>query len=240
MISRRTLATVLALIVVAGCSSSATTGPGAATTAAPGAATTAAPGTATSAAPGASVAGATPGAPAGTVAPTLHVPVMPAGGDGTCQVQISGQPNLSWEDHQDMGSILVTYWLSPAERKMAMMEATETFLINCGTEAGSLSFSLSTSTTKDQFPFGPKTYATGPGASDTPGGVTVLVSLPGGDMFKLVEAGTFDISRLDGSRMTGTFNFKIAKFEIGKRASSTPVATVSGSFDYACLSGGCK
>lgn len=176
--------------------------------------------------------------PAQTEPATSFAPV----GGGDCAVQITGAVTADWEREQDTSSVLVSYWLSPAERESLGQEG-ESFLVNCdGGDKGFLSLSTTAGTTAATFPEGPNTYEIPADSTTqpTPGQVTAMVTLPGDDLWSVAEPGGLGVSQLDGSRFSAMFEFTIGRWQPGAAEGVKPEATVKGSFDFACTTGGCN
>ena len=172
--------------------------------------------------------------PAETLAPV---------GDGSCSVEVTGAVTADWETPQDASSVIVSYWLSDAERAEIGQEG-ETFLVNCdGGDAGYLNLSLAPGTTAEQFPQGPATYEIVTGDASTgevaPGQVSASLTLADGDLWAVAAPGTVEVTRLDGSSLTATFEFPAGRWDPEGTASPRPEVTVRGSFDFDCTTGGC-
>ncbi|MGD0247523.1 MAG: hypothetical protein ABSB75_00565 [Candidatus Limnocylindrales bacterium] len=171
-----------------------------------------------------------------------HVSLPPVGG-GSCSVKVTGGTEVSWQSPQDKASLVVSYWLSSAERALLSLTADqEYFLMNCQSAKGTLSFYTTTDTTHAQFPEAPGDYVIEAGGvlGDTKAGeVKALVTFPDKTLWRVTENGTFAIASFNGSHIAGTFTFKIGK-ESEDLQSIVATATVAGTFDMACTSGACK
>jgi hypothetical protein len=167
---------------------------------------------------------------------------LPAVGGGSCSVNITGDVTASWTDQQDTSSVLVTYWLGDSERAvLAMSPGDESFLFNCQSDQGAVSLYSTTDTTVAQFPEGPGTYVVPAGGilgGDDAGHVSALVTIGKDSLWRIAEPGTFTVTRLDGSKFTGSFEFKIEK--LGDDLSTVEAsAALSGTFDWGCSGTAC-
>jgi hypothetical protein len=193
--------------------------------------------------------GSSPGSSAGPSAAgdtsALSVPQLPAAGGGSCTVAITGDVSKSWTASQTMGSLLVSYWLSPAEAAVLSLSADEAyFIMNCQGSDGSVSFTLTNNTTRAQFPEAPGTYvipAAGGllGLGGDPGQVGMLLSLHDSAIWNATEPGTFKITTFGGGKFAGTFQAKVGKLGDDLKTIAA-TATLSGSFDLSCTSQGCS
>jgi len=183
------------------------------------------------------------GAPS-SAAPVETGPAMTyaAVGGGSCAVQVSGNVTSDWQRPQDSSSVLVSYWLSAAEREMLGQEG-ESFLVNCdGGDKGYLNLNSPTGSTVETFPKASGTYeiAASNATEQVPGTVNAMITLPGEDLWAVAAPGKLEVSRLDGSRFTATFEFPVGRWQPGAAEGVQAEATVTGSFDFACTSGGCN
>ena len=189
-------------------------------------------------------AGSPAGSPAGgTATGGISDRSYPAAGGGSCSVTVSGDVTASWQRKQDASSLMVTYWLSESEREFLDMTAgEESFLLNCQSDKGTISLYNTSGTTAAQFPQAPKSYVIASGGilgGGEPGQISMLVTLQDtSSIWKVSEAGTFEVTTFTGSKFAGTFQAKVAK--VGDDLKTVvATATVSGTFDFDCTSGGC-
>jgi hypothetical protein len=177
---------------------------------------------------------------AGSVA--IPLPSFAAAGGGSCSVKISGGMTASWSTPQNMGTLLIGYWINDADKKMLTLSATDAYLLmNCQSDTGSISLSSTTGTTTDQFPEKPGTYvieAGGLGGDSTPGQVKALTVFKDGNLWEVTQPGTLTVTTFDGGHFAGTFNL-----QIGERSDdlSTIVttATIDGTFNLSCTGSVC-
>jgi hypothetical protein len=173
--------------------------------------------------------------PTATEADVMPSFVMPAGGNGSCKVDITGAISTSWESKQDMGTLLVSQWVSASQLAiLGMTPNDEAFILNCKTDAGAIDFTTTAGTTVDQVPVAPGEYVIPASGSsgDNPGQMAVLVSLHDGNIWRVAKDGSFKITTFGGSKFAGSFQFDIT--------SSAGDATVSGTFDLTCTGDACS
>ena len=184
-----------------------------------------------------------PGSSGGLSSPATRAPGgLPAAGGGSCTVNITGDVAASWTDQQDKSSVIVSYWLGASELGVLNLGAGEaSFLFNCQSDQGTVSFYSTTGTTAAQFPKAPGSYAIAAGgimSGAEAGQVTALVTVGAAALWKIAEPGTFTVTTLDGHKFAGTFQAKIQK--IGDDLTTVVAnSTLSGTFDFNCTSGGC-
>ena len=210
--------------VASGCSSAASTSAPAATGAAP---------------TGQAAAGST--AP-GSTTPAVIVPSFAAAGGGACGVQIDGDVTKSWHTDQTTGTLLVSDWLSAADKAMlAVKDGEAQLLINCQSDQGSISLTTTEGTTVAQLPDAPGTYVIEAGgllANRKPGEIQTVINLKDKNLWSVTEPGTFEITSFTTNHLTGSFSFKIGRSDLGSQT-VLGAATISVSFDLGCASG-CK
>jgi hypothetical protein len=201
-------------------------------------------GSASTVAPGASgdngATGATPASVDATHADQTFV--MPAGGNGSCSVNITGDVTRSWTAKQDMGTLLVTQWLGKASRSMmSLKDGEESLILNCKGTGGSISFMTAAGTTSAMFPKGPKQYVISSGSllgSDTAGEIGTVINLGDKLIWAVAEPGTFTVTTFGGSKFAGTFSVKLkATEDLQTRAAN---ATLTGTFDLSCTGDACS
>jgi hypothetical protein len=165
---------------------------------------------------------------------------MPAAGGGSCQVNVTGDVTASWTAKQDMSSVLLSYWLSPANRKtLSLKDGEESLILNCQGAGGSVNFISPNGTTTANFPQSPKSYVIPTGGilgGAAAGQISMLFSTNDKTlMWKVVEAGTFNVTTFGGGKFAGTFSVKVGM--VGDDLKTiTGTAMVSGSFDMGCPS----
>jgi len=205
-----------------------------------GAAATSAPG-ATGAAPtGQVAAGST--APGATTSAVI-VPSFAAAGGGSCGVQIDGDVTKSWHTDQTTGTLLVSDWLTAADKSMlAVKDGEAELLINCQSDQGSISLTTTAGTTAAQLPHAPATYVIEAGgllANRKPGEIQTVINLKDKNLWGVTEPGTFDITSFNPSHLAGSFSFKIARSDVGSQT-VLGAATISGTFDLTCTGSACQ
>ncbi len=168
--------------------------------------------------------------------------VMPAGGNGSCSVNIAGDVTKSWTAKQDMGTLLVSQWLGKSSRSMmSLKDGEESMILNCKGSGGSISVMTSNGTTSAMFPKGPKTYTISSGTllgSDTAGEIGTIINLNDELIWSTAEPGTFTVTTFGGSKFAGTFSVKIkATADLQTRAAN---ATLTGTFDLSCTGDACS
>src|ERR1035437_8249676 len=84
-----------------------------------------------------------------TAVPTVALTSLAPVGHGSCAVEMTGAQENVWQS-QD-ASLLVSYWLSDKDRQAAGLKG-ETFILNCGSDTGTVSFTMHDGTTATQFP----------------------------------------------------------------------------------------
>jgi hypothetical protein len=181
------------------------------------------------------------GAPESQAAPASGAPgstqtlVMPAAGGGSCTVNITGAITVSWTAQQNVGTLLVSQWVSESQLSvLGMSRGDEAFIFNCKGDAGAIDFTSTAGTTEAQLPVAPGEYVV-PAAGltgDNPGQLAVLVSLHDGNLWRVAKDGTFTITTFGGSKFAGSFQFDIT--------SAAGTATVSGTFDESCTGDNCS
>ncbi len=190
--------------------------------------------------------GPSSGASASTVAAPsdVTVPQLPAAGGGSCSVKVTGDVSKSWTSPQTMGSLLVSYWLSPAElAQLSLKKDIAYFIMNCQGSEGTVSFSLANDTTTAMFPKAPGKYVVpasgGIGLGGEPGQVGSLINLNDKQLWNVTAPGTFEVTTFGGGKFAGTFQAKIGR--LGDDLHTiTATATLSGTFDLGCTSGACS
>ena len=168
--------------------------------------------------------------------------VMPGGGNGTCSVNITGDVSKSWTTKQDMGTLLVSQWLSASSRSMmSLKDGEESLILNCKGDGGSISFMTAGGTTSATFPKGPKTYTISSGSllgTDTAGEIGSVINMNDKLIWAPAEPGTFEVKTFGGGKFSGTFTLKIkATADLQTRAAN---ATLTGSFDLSCTGDACS
>jgi hypothetical protein len=172
------------------------------------------------------------------------VPSFSAAGGGSCGVQIDGDVTNSWHTDQTMATLLVSYWLSPANRSLlGVGDGTEEILINCQSDSGaSISLTSTAGTTAAQLPKAPGTYVIETGGivgDQKPGEIHAIINLKDSSVWSITESGTFTITSFTPNHLAGTFSMKIGKS--GTDLSSIVAnATVSGTFDLGCTGDVCS
>lgn len=186
----------------------------------------------------------TPGAnPGSSSAASVDLPNLPAAGGGSCSVKATGGAEVSWNSPQNMGSLLVGYWLGASELSVLSLGPDAAYmLMNCQSDKGSISLYTTNDTTTAQFPEKPGTYVIEAGGllGDTkPGEIQALVTFSDKSLWRITEPGSFAVTAFDGHHFAGTFTLKIGK-ESDDLQSIVATATVSGTFDLNCTATACK
>jgi hypothetical protein len=131
----------------------------------------------------------------------LTVPDMPASGDGSCTVDVTGDVTTSWSQDQNVGSVLVSEWFTETEREM--LGDSFSILLNCvGDGDDSLSALTTGVATADNVPQAPGTYELTGGAGMFGGEGdlwSLLLSLDGTDTnWSVAEpGGTLTVTEFD-------------------------------------------
>jgi hypothetical protein len=186
----------------------------------------------------------TPGAnPGSSSAASVGLPNLAAAGGGSCSVMVTGGAEVSWTSPQNMGSLLMSYWLGAAELSvLSLGPDTAYVLMNCKSDKGSISLYTTNDTTTTQFPEKPGTYVIEAGGllGDTkPGEIQALVTLSDNSLWRITEPGSFAVTAFDGHHFAGTFTLKIGK-EGDDLQSIVATAAGSGTFDLNCTATACK
>lgn len=126
-------------------------------------------------------------------------------GSGDCSVDVTGDVTASWTEQQNMGSALVSPWLSAEQAGVFGDEYT--LLFNCiGEGADSLSVFTTTGVTPEQVPQGPGEYQLSSGGLFGAEGDLwgVLVTFEGSDTnWSVAEpGGTLRVTEFDGESIT--------------------------------------
>jgi hypothetical protein len=194
-------------------------------------------GSASSAAPGTTNA---PGATDNGSQPTINIP---AAGGGTCKISITGDVTSSWETQQTQGTLLLSQWLSKSSRAvLSLADNEESMILNCGSDQGSVNFTMSPGTTSAQFKQGPGTYVIQSGgliaATSAPGQLSLLFNSKDSKVWGAEEPGTFTVTTFGGGKFIGSFSVKIVtSFDTGDTHSH---AVITGSFDLGCTGDACN
>jgi hypothetical protein len=173
--------------------------------------------------------------------PALSLPVMPAAGGGSCSVNVTGDKTVSWEAKQDMSSLMVSYWLSAADRQMLSLDG-ENLILNCKGSGGSVSFMLGSGTTAADFVKGPKDYVIAAGGllgGNVAGQISMIFGFDDKSIWKVTEPGSFKVTTLGGGKFAGTFTAKIGKSSDDLQ-SIVANAVLSGTFDMGCTGSACS
>lgn len=193
-------------------------------------------GSAATAAPG----GAGPAASDAGV-PVVSLPVMPAAGGGTCTVNVTGDFTVSWQAKQDMGSLMVSYWLSVADRQM-LGGTAESLIVNCKGTGGSVSFTLGSGTTAADFVKGSEDYVITAGGllgGNVAGQMSMIFNFNDKSIWKVTEPGSFKVTTFGGGKFAGTFTAKIGKSSDDLQ-SIVANAALTGTFDMGCTGTACS
>ena len=181
--------------------------------------------------------GAGPTGTGGGDLPIGSLPAMPAAGGGSCQVSVIGDVTASWTAKQDLSSVMLSYWLSPSNRTvLSLKDGEESLILNCQGTAGSVNFLSPSGTTSALFPKSPKSYVIPVGGilgGADPGEISMLFNLKDKSIWKVIEAGTFNVTTFGGGKFAGTFSAKVGK--VGEDLKTVvATATLSGSFEMGC------
>jgi hypothetical protein len=201
--------------------------------------------TSASGATGAAPTGLTPAGSTvpGSTAPAVIAPSFAAAGSGSCGVQIDGDVTKSWHTDQTTATLLVSDWLSAADKAMlAVKDGDAELLINCQSDQGSISLTTTAGTTSAQLPESPATYVIEAGglvADRKPGEIQTVINLKDTNLWRVTEPGTFDITSFNPSHLAGSFSFKIGRSDVGSQT-VLATATISGTFDLSCTGSACK
>ena len=168
---------------------------------------------------------------------------MPAAGGGSCKVAITGDVTKSWESKQTQGTLLLSQWLSSTSRSvMALADNEQSMILNCESDQGSVSFTMSAGTTSADFKEGPGTYVIQAGslimATSAPGQLSLLYNSKDSKLWGAEEPGTFTVTTFGGGKFAGTFSVKIVtSMDSGTTHSH---AVINGSFDLGCTGDACN
>ena len=195
--------------------------------------------TATSGASGATGTAAAPGSTnGGGSAPTVD---MPAAGSGTCRIAITGDETKAWQITQTQGTLLLSQWLTSSSRGLlSLADGEESMILNCGSDQGAVSLTMSQGTTSSEFPEGPGTYPISAdliGATSAGAQVDLLLDTKDQKVWSVEEPGTFTVTTFGVGRFVGSFAVKVVTTLDGGNHSQ---ATLTGSFDLGCTGDACN
>jgi hypothetical protein len=175
----------------------------------------------------------------------------------TCEVKASGALTLDAKGPARASSFGSDYWLTDDElrsglrvmagigKKLTDAEKDKEvekamkgdprfmlFLLNCETDAVTISFGPSSSSRYADVPMKPKTYTLGGGMNAKPGEMQVLLNVKSNKGFwRALPGGKLDVTAFDKKHIAGTFEFT-AREGMGK--DQGPEARFTGSFDLPC------
>jgi hypothetical protein len=163
------------------------------------------------------------------------VPAAPASGDGSCDVQVTGDKQTEWSGGGTLADVGVSYWYGDAEKEI--VGDGFTIILNCVSD-GVDSLSILSGSTADEasIPQGPGTYQlTSDGASTGSDLFGVLITLEDSETNWRVSdpGGTLTITEFDDDSITGSFEFPMedALAEISGDPSEGTIM-VTGNFDF--------
>ncbi len=169
-----------------------------------------------------------------------EVVVAPSSGDGSCDVNVSGDKQAEWSGGGTLADVLVSYWFDDAAREV--MGDGFTILLNCtGDDGNALSIFSTPAADESNVPQGPGTYEltvdefTDDGALVESDLFGLLITLVDSETnWRVADpGGTLIITEFDGDSITGTFELPMedALAEItGDQSEGTIMVT--GSFDF--------
>ena len=199
--------------------------------------------------------GSASGSSAAASAAPAAAPASPSGDLGGCKIDISGDVTLSASPVRASPGDTKTnfgtdYWLtdseletalgvmvsldSKADKKAKVAEAMKQdprfflYMMTCGDDQFSVSFTPGNGSKYADVPRGPKKY---PLVKDPKAGEFGIMFQLKNDIFGVAEPGTFEVTRFDSSHVTGTFAFRAEqRFATG----TAKKVQVAGSFDLIC------
>jgi hypothetical protein len=160
---------------------------------------------------------------------------IPAAGEGSCRVTVSGDKQVEWTAGGTAADVASSYWFDDRDRDILGDEFV--LILNCGDGSGdSLSLLAGTAADETTVPFGPGTYElSGSGAMMGDDLFAVLLVLEDSETnWSVADAGgTVTIDRFDEAGIAGTFSFtmedSLASIS-GEESEGT--IEVTGSFDF--------
>jgi hypothetical protein len=176
----------------------------------------------------------------GSSASTTSAASAAVASGGSCKVDVTGDATASWQTAQDKSTLLVSYWLSAKSRESLSLTG-EALILNCKGSGGSVNFITPAKTSAADFPKSPKKYVLPVGGylgGAEPGEISMVTSIDG-KSYKIVEAGSFDVTTFGGSKFVGTFSVKVGRYGDDNKT-IVARATMTGSFDLSCTGDACS
>ena len=168
----------------------------------------------------------------GENAPDL--PAAPSSGDGSCDVQVTGDKQTEWSGGGTLADAGVSYWYGDAEKEI--VGDGFTIILNCVSD-GADSLSIVSGSTADEasIPQAPGTYQlTSDGASTGSDLFGVLIALEDSETNWRVSdpGGTLTITEFDDDSIKGSFEFPMEDSLAEFNGTSEGTIMVTGNFDF--------
>lgn len=161
---------------------------------------------------------------------TDDAPTEPSAGN--CHVEVTGARTLSWDSAGGFGATGIDYWLSDEDRAQIPDDFGFYFIMNCGSDAGLVTFTAGDLANEQTIPLGPATYEL-PAATSGVGSNTVMsggvsIDEPDGPLWGIGDGATLVITEFDEGHIAGTFDFTARDVLTG----TDDELQVTGTFDY--------
>jgi hypothetical protein len=161
-------------------------------------------------------------------------PPAPSSGDGSCDVQVTGDKQTEWSGGGTLADVGVSYWYSDAEKEL--VGDGFGIILNCSSD-GVDSLSIVSGSTADEasIPQAPGTYQlTSDGASTGSDLFGVLITLEDSETNWRVSdpRGTLTITEFDDDSIAGSFEFPMEDSLAELTGTSEGTINVTGNFDF--------
>jgi hypothetical protein len=161
---------------------------------------------------------------------TDDAPAAPSSGD--CHVEVTGARTLSWDSTGGLGATGIDYWLSDEDRAQVPDDFGFFFILNCGSDAGLVTFAAGDLANEQTIPLGPGTYEL-PAATSGVGPNTIMsggisIDESDGPLWGLGDGAVLVITEFDEDHIAGNFDFTASDVLSG----TDDELQVTGTFDY--------
>ena len=170
-----------------------------------------------------------------TAVPTVALTSLAPVGHGSCAVEMTGAQENVWQS-QD-ASLLVSYWLSGKDRQAAGLKG-EMFILSCGSDTGTVSFTMHDGTTATQFPKAAGDYVVAVNGA-VAAQLSMTLTLPDKSVWAVSAPGVFKVATFAGGEFSG--NFEVSIVQKNDDLSTQAIgAVISGTFDLTCTGSSCS